>query len=101
VLAQLPEDPWLLISQEPVSTCSVRRSALGDTQEIVERVTRAAAPVDFVGFYAGGTLYRGFANSYGQTNWHEIDSFNFDWSLHLRADIQNCQAAIVAWASRP
>jgi predicted Zn-dependent protease len=86
VLAQLPEDPWLLISQEPVSTCSVRRSALGDTQEIVERVTRAAAPVDFVGFYAGGTLYRGFANSYGQTNWHEIDSFNFDWSLHLRAD---------------
>ena len=39
-----------------------------------------------VGVYAGGTICRGFANSLGQRNWHEVDSFNFDWSLYLEAD---------------
>jgi predicted Zn-dependent protease len=41
---------------------------------------------DLVGFYAGGTIYRGFANSLGQRNWHEVDTFNFDWSLYREAD---------------
>src|SRR5436309_1812581 len=41
---------------------------------------------DFVGFYAGGTIYRGFANSLGQRNWHEVDSFNFDWSIYRQTD---------------
>jgi predicted Zn-dependent protease len=46
----------------------------------------AAEGRDLVGIYAAGTLYRGFANSLGQRNWHEVDSFNFDWSLYLEAD---------------
>src|SRR5256714_14513441 len=46
----------------------------------------AARGRDLVGFYAGGTLYRGFANSLGQRNWHEVDSFNFDWSFYRQAD---------------
>jgi predicted Zn-dependent protease len=39
-----------------------------------------------VGFYAAGTQMRGFANSLGQRNWHEIDSFDFDFSLHGEGD---------------
>jgi predicted Zn-dependent protease len=39
-----------------------------------------------VGIYAGGTIWRGFVNSLGQRNWHEVDSFNFDWSLYLEGD---------------
>lgn len=85
-LGGLPEDPWLLINEAPHSTASERRGSIADAPSVVQAVVRAAQGLDLVGFYAGGTLYRGFANSLGQRNWHEVDSFNFDWSLYLRAD---------------
>jgi predicted Zn-dependent protease len=52
----------------------------------VRQVTTSAQGVDFVGFYAAGTIYRGFASSLGARNWHEVDTFNFDWSVHLQGD---------------
>ena len=85
-LTQLPEDPWLLYAEEPHSTSSERRGSLPHAQEIVTHVAHAAAAFDFVGFYGAGTIYRGFANSLGQKNWHEVDTFSFDWSLHLEGD---------------
>jgi predicted Zn-dependent protease len=45
-----------------------------------------AAGRDLVGFLASGTIYRGFANSLGQRNWHEVDGFNLEWSLFLPGD---------------
>jgi predicted Zn-dependent protease len=85
-LAGLPEDPWLLINETPQSTSSERRGRLAPAQDIVGELTAKAEGIDLVGFYAGGTVYRGFANSLGQRNWHEVDSFNFDWSLYREAD---------------
>src|SRR5688572_11403770 len=85
-LTQVPEDPWLLYAEKAHSTSTERRGSLPRAEEVVEHVAGAAAAVDFVGFYAAGTIYRGFANSLGQRNWHEVDSFNFDWSLHLEGD---------------
>jgi predicted Zn-dependent protease len=82
----LPEDPWLLINEKPQSTSSERRGALPQAQTVVEDVITKAEGLDLVGFYAGGTIYRGFANSLGQRNWHEVDSFNFDWSIYRQAD---------------
>ena len=46
----------------------------------------AAEGTDLVGLYAGGPVYRGFANSHGQRNWHQAESFNLQWSLYHRAD---------------
>jgi predicted Zn-dependent protease len=86
MLAHLPEDPWLLIAETPVSTTTERRGRFPPAEEVVRDVVRDAKGVDLAGFYAAGTIYRGFANSFGQRNWHEVDTFNFDWSLHLRAD---------------
>ena len=86
VLGQLPADPWLLYSEAVQSTVSERRGALPDAEEVIRQVARAAGDADFVGFYAAGTIARGFANSLGQRNWHEVDTFNFDWSLHLEGD---------------
>ena len=80
----LPEDPWLLVNETPQSTDSARRGKLAPAEDVVRQATDAARGRDLVGFYAGGTIYRGFANSLGQRNWHEVDSFNFDWSLHGR-----------------
>jgi len=82
----LPEDPWLLVNETPHSGESVRRGRLAAPEAIVEQAVGAAAGLDFVGIYAGGTLCRGFASSLGQRNWHEVDSFHFDWSLYLEAD---------------
>lgn len=81
-LAGLPEDPWLLINETPQSTSLERRGTLAPAQAVVAQAGAAAKGLDLVGSYAGGTIFRGFASSLGQTNWHEIDSFNFDWSLH-------------------
>jgi predicted Zn-dependent protease len=85
-LAQLPEDPWLLIAADPVSTETVRRGRLAAPEEVVQQVVPGAAGRDLVGFLASGTIYRGFANSFGQRNWHEVDGFNLEWSLFLPGD---------------
>jgi len=85
-LADLEEDPWLAIAEHPESTTHERRGRFPPAEAIVERVIAASAGHDLVGIYAGGSIARGFANSLGQRNWHEVDCFNLDWSLHLRAD---------------
>lgn len=85
-LAQLPEDPWLLIAEDPVSTETVRRGRLAAPEELVQQVVAGADGRDLVGFLASGTIYRGFANSFGQRNWHEVDGFNLEWSLFLAGD---------------
>ncbi|HLW12953.1 MAG TPA: metallopeptidase TldD-related protein, partial [Casimicrobiaceae bacterium] len=41
---------------------------------------------DLVGILAAGPVYRGFANSDGQRNWHATTTFNLQWSLYYRAD---------------
>ncbi len=82
-LARLPEDPWLLIAEDPVPTDSVRRGRIAAAGELVEQVVGGAAGRDLVGFLASGTIVRGFANSFGQRNWHEVDGFNLEWSLFL------------------
>jgi predicted Zn-dependent protease len=54
--------------------------------KIVDEVIGAAQGLDLVGFLAAGPIYRGFANSFGQRNWHETASFNLDWSLYHSRD---------------
>lgn len=85
-IADLPDDPHLLYAREVQSTRNVRRVVLPDADEAVETIVAAAQGNDLVGFYACGPIYRGFANSFGQRNWHEVGSFNFEWSLYRRAD---------------
>ena len=82
----LPDDPWLLFNESPQSSESVRRGTLAPVEAIVDEVTAAAGNADLVGIYAAGTTSRGFANSLGQRNWHEVDSFNLDWSLYAEGD---------------
>src|SRR5438874_4490852 len=85
-LRELPEDPWLLVNEAPQSGEAERRGTVAPAAEVVEQAMSAARGRDLVGFYAGGTIYRGFANALGQRNWHEVDSFNFDWSFYRQAD---------------
>jgi predicted Zn-dependent protease len=86
IIETVPEDPWLLINETPRSTTVERRGTLPSAEAVVEETVDAARGRDLVGIYAGGTICAGFANSLGQRNWHEADSFNFDWSLYLQGD---------------
>ena len=85
-LGPLPEDPWLLLPDKPQSTLTERHGALPSAEAVVQQVVAHSNGCDLAGIYAAGTIYRGFANSHGQRNWHEVDSFNLDWSVHLEAD---------------
>jgi len=53
---------------------------------MVDEVLRTAQGHDLVGILAAGPVWRGFANSFGQRNWHESASVNLDWSLYHSRD---------------
>lgn len=85
-LPELVDDPHLLLPTAVASTRSVRAGTLPPSGEVIARVLDAANGEDLVGFYAAGPVYRGFANSEGQRNWHAVSTFNLDWSLYHRTD---------------
>ena len=85
-LPELDPDPHLLIATEVVSTRAARSGPLPPAEIVIDALLEAARGEDLVGLYAGGPVCRGFANSFGQRNWHEATSFNLQWSLYHRAD---------------
>ena len=82
----LPDDPHLDYATDVHSSRVVRSDPLPAPEGIIATVLDAAKGLDLVGIYAAGPVYRGFANSLGQRNWHEVTSFNLQWSLYQRAD---------------
>ncbi len=85
-LADVADDPHLLVCTDVQSSRDVRGGPLPPAEAIVDTVLGAADGLDLVGIYAGGPVFRGFANSFGQRNWHEVTAFNLQWSLYHRAD---------------
>ncbi len=85
-VAELPDDPYLMYATEVQSSEKSQPNQLLDSREVVQRITAKAKKLDLVGIYAAGGVHRGFANSFGQRNWYQTYSFNFDWSFYLRAD---------------
>ncbi len=84
-LRDAPEDPHLLCGQSPWSQSTQRTGCLPDPSILVRTVAECAHGLDLVGFYAGGTIVRGFASSIGSRGWYEVDNFNFSWSLFDRS----------------
>ncbi|MEO6023382.1 MAG: metallopeptidase TldD-related protein [Burkholderiales bacterium] len=86
ILEHLPVDPYLLYATDVHSSVTIRPGSLSAPQDCVEQIVAACAGLDMVGIYASGKIVRGFANSLGQRNWHEVENFNFEWSLYHQAD---------------
>jgi predicted Zn-dependent protease len=84
--AHLPEDPHLYHATEVHSSEHVVESRSPASGEALEQVMAAAEGLDLVGIWMSGAIYRGFANSLGQRNWHASASFNLDWSCYHAAD---------------
>jgi predicted Zn-dependent protease len=85
-LADVADDPHLLIATDVASSRDVRGGPLPPAEDIVAAVVAHADGLDLVGIYAGGPVYRGFANSFGQRNWHAVTTFHLEWSLFERTD---------------
>ena len=85
-IPELADDPLLLLQTEVQNSRNVRDGSLPPAEAIVDEILRSADGTDLVGIYAAGPIYRGFASSEGQRNWHETTAFNLQWSLYHRAD---------------
>jgi predicted Zn-dependent protease len=82
----VPEDPYLLLPQEIKPTERDAAGRLPEARAVIDAVATRGKDTDFVGFYAGGPIARGFADSRGQRNWHRVESFHFDWCLYHSGD---------------
>lgn len=85
-LPLVPEDPYLLLPDEINHTERDAAGRLPDARQVIEAVATHGKDADLVGFYAGGPIARGFADSRGQRNWHRVESFHFDWCLYRTGD---------------
>lgn len=85
-LADVPEDPYLLLPEDVSSSSRNETGTLPSPEALVLAVSSAAKGLDFVGFYAGGAVVRAFADSRGSRHWHHVESFHFDWCLYQQAD---------------
>ncbi len=86
VLADLADDPLLLLPSQVQSNRHVRDGALPPSESVIDDLLRAGDGLDLVGIYAAGPVWRGFANSEGQRNWHATTTFNLQWSLYHGTD---------------
>jgi predicted Zn-dependent protease len=89
LIAQLPlvpEDAFLQLPTEVVATERDAGGELPTATQVIDAVASHAAGADLVGFYAGGPVARGFADSRGQRNWHRVESFHFEWCLYRSGD---------------
>jgi predicted Zn-dependent protease len=86
VLPDLADDPLLLLPADVRSSSQLRAGSLPPSEAVIDEVLAAARGLDLVGIYAAGPVWRGFANSEGQRNWHATTAFNLQWSLYHRAD---------------
>ncbi len=82
----VPDDPYLLLPEDPKSTEQARANRLPPPEEAVQEILEAARGTDFVGIFASGGIFHGFASSLQQRSWFESYSFHLDFSLHTKAN---------------
>jgi predicted Zn-dependent protease len=97
-LPHLPEDPHLLYSKEVRSTDQRGSNLLPEAAPTLASVLDQAKGLEFVGIWASGGIYSGFANSLGQRNWFSSYTYNLDWSIYHTTDkAVKCSYAGFEW----
>ena len=85
-ITHLPSDPFINYAREVNASETLLEHPVPSSQEALQHIQSLSCHLDVVGIWASGHIYRGFANSFGQKNWHSQNSFNFDWSIYQEAD---------------
>ncbi len=86
ILPALPEDPYLIYATENCSSERSGENQLPSSDESVDAILAAGRGKDLAGIYAAGGIHSGFANSFGQRNWHSSFSFHLDWTFYHQGD---------------
>ena len=81
-IPELSPDPYLMYERNINSFENDIESTKLDNYAMTENIIDSCSAFDMVGILSSGTITKGFASSLGQFNWHESDSFNFDWSMY-------------------
>lgn len=85
-VAQVPENPYLVIPENQGSSREVYQGNLLQPDEAIETILAPINNIDFTGFYASGSIIRANANSAGQRHWFATDSFFVDYSMFVQTD---------------
>lgn len=80
-VAQLPEDPYVVLPENKGSSREVYQGNLLDPAQAIAAILPAVQGIDFTGFYASGVVIQANANSAGQKHWFATDSFFLDYSM--------------------
>lgn len=83
-VAQIPENPYLVIPKNQGSSREVYQGNLLEPTEAIATILDPVNNVDFTGFYASGSVIRANANSAGQRHWFATDSFFVDYSMFVQ-----------------
>ncbi len=84
-IPELHEDPYLMYERN-INSSEIGNSQVNiDSKEIADNIISSVEAMDMVGILASGSIVKGFSNSLGQFNWHESQSFNFDWSIYTKS----------------
>ena len=84
-IPELPEDPYLMYERNINSFENDITSNKLDAYAMTGNIIESCSMLDMVGILSSGTILKGFASSLGQFNWHESESFNFDWSMYTES----------------
>ena len=85
-VAQIPENPYLVIPENEGSSREVYQGNLLNPEEAIATILSPVNDLDFTGFYASGSIVRANANSAGQRHWFATDSFFVDYSLFVQTE---------------
>ena len=85
--ALVDPDPYLNYAVEVNCSRDELDTALPDSRDVIGEFVEAGHDLDLVGLWASGVNYAGFANAFGQRNWHRCPSFHLDYSAYLNQDI--------------
>ena len=80
-LPLLPVDPYLVLPAGDSATREIYSGKLLASEEVAKTILEAVAELDFTGFYAGGVVSQGYADSGGKRHWFSTDTFTLDYSI--------------------
>lgn len=81
MVPQLPVDPFVVLPTGTATSRTVNHGQVLATDAIAATLLSPVQSLDFTGIYAGGLIFRGYADSAGQRHWFEGTNYSLDFSL--------------------
>ncbi|MEM7063026.1 MAG: metallopeptidase TldD-related protein [Cyanobacteria bacterium P01_B01_bin.77] len=81
MVPQLPVDPFVVLPTGSATSRTVHPGEILTADAIATTLLSPVQALDFTGIYAGGLIFRGYADSAGQRHWFESTSYSLDFSL--------------------